>query len=188
MDFLNGITKLQQRPKCDDWGTQHQHLCRSFWNSLEESTSTDALRAFAKLPLDHDSFALARLVIPELRGDLNLRLTNVSKQYVLDATTDLRELTIDRNSFTQESFDDELFIAEKDIFLDVEIHRARILLHDSKALNSATAKEIREWLDLRPGRKRLQRSEERSCECIAVMFACARSNIDRSETRNRTAK
>lgn len=73
--ILRIVDELKERPKSFDWGTKVHFLCEFFWAPLshgqliDDSFDVRTVSAFASLLQDEDCFALALLVIPELRGD-----------------------------------------------------------------------------------------------------------------------
>ncbi|SMY28912.1 unnamed protein product [Zymoseptoria tritici ST99CH_1A5] len=160
MDFQADLEKLSRRPKIDGWATAMQLTCESFWQALANgNTSTlHLVQEFCRMLHQDDSFDLARLAIPELRGFIDGQLTT-AQQEVLKHTHDLRETSNNRSCITQNDFDTAAYREEKDILLDAEINRASVLIHSGGALDPASAEEIRLWLDQRPGMKKVKRDE-----------------------------
>lgn len=148
------ISTLQQRPKCEGWGSRVQSLCETIWTALDRSdvTITNAvLNAFCTLLRAEDSFQLARLVIPELRTSGTTQDAGEQKRYVLVELEQLRTTFAGRDGTSPESFYDDYYREEKNIYMDSELYRARIFLHQRGLLEPASMEEIRQWLDSRPG-------------------------------------
>lgn len=153
MEMLSVLKSLQRRPKIQGWALKLQVVSEQVWTSLQtDEASSDLIALFCDVLHCEDSFDIARLVVPELRGHLD-RPTSLSQQRVLDLTADLRNDRVLREKTTQASFDDAEYCEEKDVLLDAEITRASLLLHSGGALDPATALEIRTWLRNGPGKK-----------------------------------
>ena len=129
-----------------------QQACRESWLSLaSENTKVNTQDQLIRLLQCEDTFNLARMVIPELSMALVTQVSCPLQQRVLDSTYSLREKIASYTSRTQDTFDDELYRAEKDIFMEAEIMRASWLLYQDRAFGTADVGEIRRWLKDRPG-------------------------------------
>jgi hypothetical protein len=161
---MSGMTeelqRLDHRPKCKDWGALVQRLCEETWRALasdEQVNINDAdTRAFTELlRVDSDAFALARLIIPQLRsrspdGGANDELLGIRQRSLLADLEPARGIANRTRHTTQESFDHPLYRAEKDIVQDERLHRVRVLLQHSGRFNDVAEEEITAWLDKAP--------------------------------------
>lgn len=156
MDLKKEIAELLQHPRRKGWGLRVQRLCEACWAILDDEAQSDddLVNCFAQLLLEDDVLHLARMMIPDLRAPLDTAVQSKHKHRILEMTRKARATYAEHTSRSAPSFDDELYQAEKDIFLDAEIYRASILLHQSRTLDPASAEEIRAWLEKRPGARR----------------------------------
>jgi hypothetical protein len=133
-----------------DRGARIQRLCEDVWG-IFEANSTAArhiMGDFLRLLENKDDFALASLVIPELR-QLAPREANPHKAYLLDRTAAIRlRFVCDRNP-SQAQYDDRLYVEEKDIFRRAELHRAKLLFYE-RATTEQEMREIERWWENRP--------------------------------------
>lgn len=164
-DFLTATALLRELASAagmevDNWRAKWLRVCELLWKAM--STSTDIPAAyettFIRLLKDDDRFALARLVIPEFRTAEGLEMLTAQQAKVMEAISDLQLRTSQEQNTSQADFDDPVYAAEKRILLDAEMHRARVLLHQSYTLDDASEEEIRDWLERRPGNKRLHQT------------------------------
>ena len=149
---LQLLLELRQNPTAvPGWRTKWQLCCELFWEALAAKDATapePALLDFINLLTHKDMFALARLSIVELRaGSRNSE--NAQRQRILDATSQLSAEVIRLERFTQADIDDVRYAAEKRVALHAELHRARVLLHNSGGF-AAGEDKIKAWLDMHP--------------------------------------
>ena len=151
--FLNAFRELLQRKEDDDWGAKLEHFCETFWMYLDDNSSPpqEVVDAFIDVLLEKESFAVARLVIPEFRGELSFKHENKTKQRVMDRTAHLRAEQTKMEQTTPSQFDDPLYRAEKEIFHEAEMYRAGLLLHYQGNLSKTERGEIQKWWAARPG-------------------------------------
>ncbi|KAI7215274.1 hypothetical protein KC333_g5552 [Hortaea werneckii] len=148
--LLHQTRKDERSPS---WAADVQQTCRESWLALAtDKVKVNMQHQLITLLQNEDAFNLARMVIPELSMALDNQLSCPRQQTVLDSTYTLREKIASYTSRTQDTFDDELYRAEKDIFMEAEVLRASWLLHQHRALGAADVGEIRRWLEDRPGR------------------------------------
>lgn len=146
------LVREVQGPECEDWGTKVQELCREFWKLFErdEHVSRQHVQALIEILSEEKAFELARLVIPDLRGESGTT-DNEYKRQVIDSTRAMSaELTSTQTS-TQSQYDDPSYQEEKETLADAELYRASLLLYNHGKLSAAQAKEVQEWLAARPG-------------------------------------
>lgn len=153
------LQALKCRPKCKDWGNLVQRLCEGTWEMLAKDGELgirDAAAFTQFLQTDSDAFALARLMIPQLRsrrptgtdhGDLSIQ-----QESLLASLEEARGLANRTRDTPQESFDHPLYRAEKDILQDAQLHRVRLLLQHTTRFNDVSEEEIAAWLDKAPVR------------------------------------
>ncbi|KAI7554893.1 hypothetical protein KC331_g227 [Hortaea werneckii] len=129
-----------------DWRSKWQAACEVAWANLSEDVPPECVDLWARLLQDHDRFALARLVVPELRSTHPLPNSQYQRR-ILDDTVDLRKAFSNTEQRTQSYFDSPAYVEEKRILQEAELHRARVLLHRSEAFgHSVTEEEIARWL------------------------------------------
>lgn len=153
MDFKAELAAIQYPPKCPGWSTRVQEVCEQTWSRAgsEEGISADVFEGFIIFLLNDDAFDVARLVVPALREPSETNLLTVQQRGIVERLQQSREMFDLKTSQQQQaSFDDELYRAEKDIFLDAEVHRASMLLNESGLLDPARLEEIQAWLSARP--------------------------------------
>lgn len=147
------LHQAQKKTRSPSWAAEVQQICRESWLALvTDKVEVSMQHQLIRLLRNEDAFNLARMVIPELSMALDTKLSCPHQQTVLNSTYALREKIASYTSCTQETFDDELYRAEKDIFIEAEVMRASMLLHHNKALDATDVGEIRRWLDSRPRR------------------------------------
>lgn len=152
MDFPREIRELLEASTEAGYATRLQDVCELFWASLETSNTDDkVLDCFIQLLRYKDNFELARLVIPEFRS-ADLTSQTGAKAHVLNTIADLRRASLQREGTTQANYDDECYREEKDIYLDAQVQRARLFIHDSAPSYPGRMEEIRQWLAACPSR------------------------------------
>ncbi|KAK1088927.1 hypothetical protein LTR33_000306 [Friedmanniomyces endolithicus] len=154
LDLGRLLTALKENASASDWRTRWLGICELLWDSLAASRAAaipeQQLDAFIKMLRTEDKFALARNVIPELREVDISDAPNPQQQRILEASADLRGDFFRRESCTQSDFDTALYIAEKRILLDAELHRAQVLLYHSGLFGASSENEIAAWLATHP--------------------------------------
>ncbi|KAH0353000.1 hypothetical protein KCU81_g1782, partial [Aureobasidium melanogenum] len=154
-DFLARVQMLRSPVRCPDWAAILQDVCTKFWARLdgdgEELTVTEPeIHAFIDILKDPERFGLARLVIPDLRtADRSKVLTRV-KLNILETLCGEMEKYDSIVSKTQADFDTPAYRAEKDIMLDVNIYRLKLLLYDTVSLTDAEEEKFNSWWEARP--------------------------------------
>lgn len=146
------LAELELNPIAQGWGTKWQHVCEIVWKlsaNHDSSIPTTAVDTFIALLSDESRFSLARLIIAELRDPVP-HSQYPQQQQVLQATQKQRANTARQESAVQTEVDDIMYVAEKRILLDAELHRARVLLHQSGAYGSESEDKIRRWLAAHP--------------------------------------
>ena len=145
---------LKQGQAVPRWQGEWSAACEIFWDGLRHGFEAlpSHLQNFIDLVQDPERFSLARLVIPDLRnGNTALSSTSRAQQYtVLSATQELRQSTVRRETTVQEDIDDPEYAMEKVIQRDSDLHRARVLLHQSGAFGAVDEEEIESWLRSAP--------------------------------------
>lgn len=151
--FLDGFRELLQRKEDEDWGAKLEHFSETFWLHLDDNPSPtlEVINAFIDVLLEKESFAVARLLIPEFRGELSSKLENETKQSVMDHTAHLRAEQKNMEKTTPSKFDDPLYRAEKEVFHEAEMYRAGLLLYYQGNLSKTERAEIQKWSAARPG-------------------------------------
>ncbi|GAB7364333.1 hypothetical protein MBLNU230_g4877t1 [Neophaeotheca triangularis] len=146
------LADTQLGTKAHGWRTKWLRACELVWEHLSDchrSLPKSQLDRFTELLCAEDKFSIARLVIPPLR-DTEAQATNPQQQSILDATRELRRAFSEQEHATQADFDDALITAEREELMHAEMHRARVLLHQSGAFGHEQEQEIREWLESHP--------------------------------------
>ncbi|SMR49931.1 unnamed protein product [Zymoseptoria tritici ST99CH_3D1] len=156
MFFKDLISQLRQNPKLAGWHSKLQQACEVFWDSLNANPRTEHaeqdVATLISLLSDRENFAVARLVVPELR-EMKIDPTILyhrQQRCVLEATSELRTGFGRVETARQSDFDDILYVAEKETMLNAELQRARVLLHQSDAFGSDNEQLIRHWLSEHP--------------------------------------
>lgn len=109
----------------------------------------DQLEQYLALLARDDHFSIASMVIPELRESTATKFDNPQQEQIMTATIEQRDKSHRIQNTQQSDFDSSEYQEEKRILLDAEMHRARILLHQSGVFGEQE-EAIREWLDRRP--------------------------------------
>ena len=92
---------------------------------------------FIDLLEQEDIFEIARLVIPELRSESDFQLHSYHKREILRRTRYLRvDFARPRTGAPVLSEKDRLFRMEKELYAEVEVYRAGLIVYGSEALNS----------------------------------------------------
>lgn len=147
------IRQVSAPHRCDDWAARLEDLCEEFWQSLDgevgspDSSTTDA---FVHLLSDGENFVLARMVIPELRGDPDSDSSNHTKQKILDCLRPLRAQHYAASTQDQSSFDSRLYQEEKDVLREANLHRAKLLFLGRANLSEEDSKRFQEWWESCP--------------------------------------
>lgn len=157
MDGANQISAsfqdLSISDRSGDWGAKLENACEKFWTMLGDEKTTigpDMIDAFLDLLKDEAAFALAKLVIPELRyGDAS-RVENKNKQHIMERTSYMRTSAIQNEAGDQSGFDTALYRFEKDTFAEAQLYRARIAFENSRPMTSEEQKRFREWWESCP--------------------------------------
>ena len=155
-DICDSLQEVLQEMKCIDWGAKVQDVCERCWALLDENHGVAPvyMSSLIKLLQTEEAFAVARLVIPELRGALGtMKAENKHKQQIMNDTMNLRDHFTQIETRNQAHFDHDnpLYCVEKDIFMEAEMYRAGLLLYNSGSLDETQKQDVREWLAARPG-------------------------------------
>lgn len=166
------LQEVRDSPNETSWSTKWQIACENLWETLSRGQPVDnaCIELFINLLGRSDRFALARMIIPDLRRDILPANLRPIQRHIIGSVNDLRTEVLRRESTTQNDFDDPLYIAEKRIFIEAQVHRASVLLHEAGAFGSAERAEIEEWWLQRPGgnlRREEEEEEEEEHEHIA---------------------
>ncbi|KAG9764479.1 hypothetical protein KCU73_g946, partial [Aureobasidium melanogenum] len=157
------LAEIQEQPRCVDWGAKLQHVCEALWSALDNGNHAKLVDPFIDILHQDDAFALARLVIPELRMDEpSLDQDNRLKQKILDNTAHQRKKALFSETAQQHDFDNPLYRHEKEVFAEAEMYRASLLLYGSAAFDSVEQEEILEWLANRPKKPEQKQNEEQA--------------------------
>lgn len=158
--MLNQIRELQAVPRCDDWAAKLQYLCEFLWAALgdpaqvrfvDDHLDPATVPAFADLLQSSEAFALAQMVIPELRTNRPSIAAGLHhRQRLVDSTTALRERSARARAQEQSAFDTRQYAEEKQTMFDAELHRVRLFLHHSRRFTVEEEQSIRAWLDSCP--------------------------------------
>jgi hypothetical protein len=150
--FHTLLREVLADPQAKGWRTKWQWTCQYLWKGLEAdhqaSISDDDLNDFVHLlTSDKRMFSLASLVIDPLRdnGEPDVDLHH-QQHLILQATLQQRKDKVKFQSSSQPDFDDPLYVEEKRRAMDAELHRARVLLHQSGAFGSQSEEAIKQWL------------------------------------------
>ncbi|KAK3698116.1 hypothetical protein LTR37_017074 [Vermiconidia calcicola] len=146
------FAELQQNPFGKHWQSRWSRASEIFWDGLSsDMKATDShVGSFIDLLVDQDRFALARLVITDLRSASILLSISPPQNFILQSTAHLRADTLKKEGLRQEDFDSAAYANEKRTQRESDLHRARILLHDSGGFGSASEEQILKWLDAAP--------------------------------------
>ncbi|KAG9693646.1 hypothetical protein KCU95_g3197, partial [Aureobasidium melanogenum] len=148
--FARLLSEVQEQPRCDDWGAKLQHVCDTLWSALDDKADDPGLAdTLIAMLQQEDAFALARLVIPELRSKEPL-VDSLLKQKVIDRTASQRMAALSLEATQQSDFDTNLYSEEKEVFTEAEMYRASLLLYGSAAFDNVEEQEIIQWLAQRP--------------------------------------
>lgn len=153
--LLSKIEAIAPPSRCSDWAAKLQELCESLWPSLaHDCIDCDVLDGFTQLLLDPDGFALARLVLPDLRVESDTATKSTQQQAVLDRIRHLRGQASSHFSPDQALFDTLIYREEKDLQTEAELYRLKLLLYRSAGpLSLEQENELKSWWDRRPGQK-----------------------------------
>lgn len=146
--FSNALDNILLR-RCDDWVAKLQYLCRTFWSYLDEDPTVQVsyVETFIDLLQQEDIFGVARLVIPELRSESTFQLDNYYKEEILRQTQTLRvSFARPRLGAPALSEQNRLFRMERELYAEVEVYRAGLILYGSEALTSRQRMEARKRL------------------------------------------
>lgn len=113
------------------------------------------------LQQNDDAFALARLVIPQLRnkgGDDDQADGPLSQrqQALLENLREARGAATRTRFTNQNHVDHPLYREEKETMQDAQLHRVRLLLQHSGRFNDVSAEEITHWLENGPKEKAIE--------------------------------
>lgn len=145
-ELLARLKNLSLSDRHSDWGADLQDVCESVWTSLdhEHHADTATMEAFIHVLLEKDGYALAQLVIPELRGRPAGSLENKQRQLVIERTWHMRQET-NTTAEAGTNHDTSLYSVEKDIFREAELYRARLVFQDRERLSEQESKDLEEW-------------------------------------------
>ena len=140
----------------------------TFWLYLDKDPEVRIahVMTFVHLLQQEDIFEVARLVIPEFRSESNFQLDNYHKGEILRRTQNLRvHFARPRSGAPMLSEEDRLFRMEKELYAEVEVYRAGLILYGSGALNSKQRVEARKRLTV--GYEAVEEAEEVVGQLIA---------------------
>ncbi|CZT16437.1 uncharacterized protein RCC_02280 [Ramularia collo-cygni] len=155
--YIQELRELEQNPGGTGWQGRWQQLCETIWSIMATATLYELAippieyQRFLALLLSEERFALARLVIVELREGRGEHHLSAQQEDLLDKTSQIRARIQVVQNMQQSDFDEDAYAQEKLIHLDAELHRARILMHRSAPYGAASEERIAEWLAQYPG-------------------------------------
>lgn len=150
---VESCRQLLEKDENTKWRAKWQVACERFWDALSEGAVAEGqdVEMFVELLADDERFSIARLVIPAFRcDDPDVAPDSEQQQRILKQIQAMRDEARRHESTDQSAFDSAQYVAEKRAKLDSELHRARILLHDSNAFGAQEGEEIRKWLEKHP--------------------------------------
>ncbi len=138
-----------QRP--EEWQTLWSRASEVFWDGLSQDfeASPEHIELFIRALQDPDQFAVAQITIPELREAEMYARACFRQRQVLESTKNMR-VKMANNERINQAHHNENYNSRTKSLHDAEMHYARVLLHNSNTLGSASEQEIRQWLQGAP--------------------------------------
>ena len=145
--FQDRLKQLATAPKDSDWSFQVQQASVEAWSEIEAATGPagSLAQVFVNLMV-HDGLALARLVVPSLR-DIGARVSS-TEDLGECAVWVLRHLVVAEASLMAEAtsplphWSTELYKHEKELYYEVEVHRAGLALFGKSTLSEEEHAEV----------------------------------------------
>jgi len=131
-----------------DRSTYIQTLCRLFWQSCfdDEAQTSRHIDDIVKLLEEPAAFAVARLVLPELRGSQQVPLTSVQESFIHRLAPMMDRHGRDFRAHVRSPYEEE----EREVLEDTDLYKLAIKLFDDGTLDDEFQAEIREWVRRRP--------------------------------------
>lgn len=152
--FANLLNDILENPSQNDWRAKWQRASECLWVALGdgEQAKDNQFETYLELLQNSERFGIASMVIPELREPSLTEAEPESgqRQRILQICRDQIQQAGRMKTMKQADFDTEEYREEKRILRSAEMHRARILLHDSGTFDSESKTAIEEWLKKAP--------------------------------------
>ncbi|KAI7161148.1 hypothetical protein KC349_g2987 [Hortaea werneckii] len=144
--ILQEVIALKAKDKEEDWATRVQDVSLALWRWLETTITTDELilREFVELMGLGDGFAVARLVIPEMRAPFApTGGIDSPKAWVLHHLQHARNTLTKPASEPLPDMYTELYRAEREIYHDLEVYRAGLALFGTGSLTADQTLQVK---------------------------------------------